>query len=463
VHANAALRACASSDPGAARDPAVELIRRDCLKTLRGTVDRLCEGTRAAKGAARTGSKTTSQFQAFEMWHACRLLRDRREGVGDPLLPTGDADKRAMRRLQSQLRAAGMRFANTRRAQPEMNKASKRAAQVFRRRRDQIGSGGRRPSHVARATTEADGSVALRFKGTTLRINAEHFAKLRDMWTALRADVSDGAKGGPCDEAALAADTFCLVQRYASLIGFHTQGAGFQAAMHLECFEVLRRDLDCRFECFASPLNARYRHFCSAFADTDGVFGSLGSFFRLTPDVLVAAADAAGGPAAVAAGCSFEANPPFVPEVIDEMATHIHRLLKALSPGGACAPTEMPLSFVVIVPEWRDCRGHELMRSSKQLRGSRVLGQKAHGYCEGAQHLRGVDSFRIATQATSVFVLQNEAGARRWPVREATLDALEAAFAAKHARARAKRKGAPSAPSDDDTRDRKRRDVAERE
>ena len=52
-------------------------------------------------------------------------------------------------------------------------------------------------------------------------------------------------------------------------------------------------------ECFASPLNSRYARFCSAFPDTDAAFGSRGSFFHFRPT-----------------HGSFQANPPFVPEVI---------------------------------------------------------------------------------------------------------------------------------------------------
>jgi hypothetical protein len=50
-----------------------------------------------------------------------------------------------------------------------------------------------------------------------------------------------------------------------------------------QVFDVLLRRFDCRTECFASPLNCRYGRFCSAFYDTDGAFGSLGSFFDFHP------------------------------------------------------------------------------------------------------------------------------------------------------------------------------------
>lgn len=83
-------------------------------------------------------------------------------------------------------------------------------------------------------------------------------------------------------------------------------------ALNEDCFEVLLRHFDCRFECFASPLNSRcvrshdppppslpsplttalmlvllfhirYGRFCSAFADVDMAFGSIGSLFDFRP------------------------------------------------------------------------------------------------------------------------------------------------------------------------------------
>ena len=58
-------------------------------------------------------------------------------------------------------------------------------------------------------------------------------------------------------------------------------------------------------------LNCRYDRFFSAFPDLEGAFGSLGSFFGATfPEE-----------------GSFEANPPFVPEMMTLMATKLETLL----------------------------------------------------------------------------------------------------------------------------------------
>ena len=78
-------------------------------------------------------------------------------------------------------------------------------------------------------------------------------------------------------------------------------------------FEALAEHLGPTIECFASPLNARYGCFFSAFPALERRFGSLGSFFG--PGFL----DVREG--------TFEANPPFVPEVMDAMVERIELLL----------------------------------------------------------------------------------------------------------------------------------------
>eukprot|EP00965_Chrysotila_dentata_P004608 149938-Pleurochrysis_carterae.AAC.1 len=99
--------------------------------------------------------------------------------------------------------------------------------------------------------------------------------------------------------AAAFSDTFlrrvlCLLLRYEAL-----GGHGYQSAVERRAFEVLRDRCGVHAECFASPLNCTNMQYCSAFEDTDGCFGSLGSFFGFRPTQ-----------------GSFEANPPFVPETM---------------------------------------------------------------------------------------------------------------------------------------------------
>ena len=103
-----------------------------------------------------------------------------------------------------------------------------------------------------------------------------------------------------------------------------------QAALCEHAFEALYDYLSVQMECFASPLNARYDRFCSAFPDVDQSFGSQGSFFEWTPDKKV--------------GGSFEVNPPFIEPLKAAMTTRLHIFLEM----------NCPLTFVVIVPGWRE-------------------------------------------------------------------------------------------------------------
>jgi len=158
-------------------------------------------------------------------------------------------------------------------------------------------------------------------------------------------------------------------------------------------------------ECFASPLNCYHSRYCSAFYDTDAPFGSVGSFFEFKPDQ-----------------GAYEANPPFVPEVIDAMADHMEQLLGA---------TKKPLMFVVIVPRWPDKIGWGRLNSGRYLRHHLVIPQKDHGYTEGSQHTRDT-RYRIATFDTSVFFLQNKASVQANPVSEAAVAAIKEGFKSKH-------------------------------
>ena len=60
---------------------------------------------------------------------------------------------------------------------------------------------------------------------------------------------------------------------------------------------------------------------------------------------------------------SFEANPPFVEEVMERMVDHIHHLLER---------ARGPMSFAVIVPGWDDdaCMSYQKMKRSPFARPS---------------------------------------------------------------------------------------------
>lgn len=318
------------------------------------------------------------------------------------------------------------------------------------------------------------GLYSLRHKSKTVTVNRRHYEKLRALHARFGGmsinrpgiDRSQGnLKHGKRERPGKSAEeesffhlrVFLLLLRYSSLAGGTDRGGGFQGAINEEAFDVLRRHLDCRMECFASPLNCMYARYCSAFQDTDACFGSLGTFFNFRPRQ-----------------GTYEANPPFSPCVIARMVDHMEDLLEA---------TALPLGFVVVIPAWQDGKGERtredeekgVTREAEEERpeSTRVTASKGasmsrepskrgakaiykasaaswsrlressfcalhvllqaqdHGYIEGGQH-KTPTRFKTSFFDTSVFFLQNAAAKRKWPASERMAEELKQACASKH-------------------------------
>ena len=144
-----------------------------------------------------------------------------------------------------------------------------------------------------------------------------------------------------------------------------------------------------RWSFFASPLNARYGTFCSAGADVDGAFGSLGSFFTLS---FVRGA--------------YLAHPPFVPALVEAMAARMDAQLQAADAGeealtcrrraaleahGAhgleSSRLEAPTNWEPVrrSPHWPERRAWQALRDVSGFHKVVELPQEAHGYFEGSQ------------------------------------------------------------------------------
>ena len=177
---------------------------------------------------------------------------------------------------------------------------------------------------------------------------------------------------------------FALLLRYKSI-----QGYGFQASVGPGAFETLRDAIGAGTECFASPLNAFFPRFFSAFPDVDAPFGSCGDFFA--------------GAARLKRGC-YQANPPFVGHVMSAMARAMHAALDVAE------RDDQPLTFVVFVPGWTDEPSWVSLSESPRVRSKFVVAAADHGYCDGAAHQRKA-SFRGSSYDTGVFVLQSSRAA----------------------------------------------------
>ena len=234
--------------------------------------------------------------------------------------------------------------------------------------------------------------------GTSHTISGTHLQKL------LRLYRTHTLRGCPPTDPTFLRRVFCVLGRYELLSG---SSDGYQMAFPDVGFHWLRHRMGVTAECFASPLNCWNDRFCSVSRDTDRFFGSMGNFFHfcgLVPPSLDGPIDAQGGG-------SFEANPPFVESIMNEMAAKIEALLSAAG--------SRPLSFVVIVPAWTGCLGLETMTNSRFLRPHAQyvlrLEKKKHNYRPGMQH-RTEHAEQPSNVDTLVFFLQNDAGAARWPV-----------------------------------------------
>ena len=175
---------------------------------------------------------------------------------------------------------------------------------------------------------------------------------------------------------------FALLLRYKSI-----QGYGFQASVGPGAFETLRDAIGAGTECFASPLNAFFPRFFSAFPDVDAPFGSCGDFFA--------------GATRLKRGC-YQANPPFVGHVMSAMARAMHAALDVAE------RDDQPLTFVVFVPGWTDEPSWVSLSESPRVRSKFVVAAADDGYCDGAAHQRKA-SFRGSSYDTGVFVLQSSA------------------------------------------------------
>lgn len=185
------------------------------------------------------------------------------------------------------------------------------------------------------------------------------------------------------------------------LLRYEPLHSGLQAACPKQVFTVLEERLGVNTEAFASPLNCRLDNFHSAFPE-DEAFGSLGSFFEASPTQ-----------------GSFEVNPPFTEATIARAYHHIAALLTA--------STEAPLQFVVVIPRWASKACWQLFEGSSWTRRSHRLKCGYHRFAVGALSAEN-GKFIMATNDTSLFFMQNEAAAEKWPVEDETIDLLERAF-----------------------------------
>eukprot|EP00967_Tisochrysis_lutea_P147762 scaffold281217_cov23-Tisochrysis_lutea.AAC.1 len=408
-----------AGEPGAEGEAnvEVELRRLKKIKWLRRRLVQLC----TARGAKPT-------LLAFDRWLARAQLTQPAAAHADPLLP---CRREADPGLVADLCRSGLEHEAASEIAGQLASEALQAAASLNQTALHIRSdGGGAPEEEVKLVWCGD--VARLSANDTPRpyveISRDHWRKLvalHDRWGSNTTDASQRklldpatARANGVEEASTASSgpltagdsarallrrrVLCMLLRYEAL-GAH----GYQAAVGSKAFEVLRSRLKVGGECFASPLNASFQRYCSAFPDVDAPFGSCGSFFNFEPQ-----------------SGSFELNPPFVPELMLAAVEHAHVLL------GAADTCDRPLSFVVVVPTWERLPFHRKLATSQWLASAPLfIAAEDHGYLDGAQHLRNpADRYRTSSFATTICVLQTRAGTREWPVCESFAAELEAAF-----------------------------------
>lgn len=349
------------TQPSQHATPHLELQRLQKAKKLRNVLYKACKVS---------GVKVP--LLCFERWLSrCKLQEAQQGGGKDPLLPSTDwVDVGLVRDLVR----GKMSESRAREVVSSLTAASVKAVESL--------ESGENEAEVKVERKASTVQVSCGAAKPYIAVNKSHYDKLRNLFQRY-----GGVKESEGDtEERFHAHLWCLLARYEAL-----SGHGYQAALCEAGFRALRSAMAVDFECFASPLNCHYGPHCSAFPDTDAPFGSLGSFFQFRPT-----------------SGSFEANPPFVPEVMSAMVGHMETLL---------ARASGPLSFTVIIPAWEEVLAWKQLTGSNFCRESWRVPAREHGYCDGAQH-NARFRYRPSSFDTSVIFLQNDAAAAKWPASE---------------------------------------------
>ena len=121
----------------------------------------------------------------------------------------------------------------------------------------------------------------------------------------------------------------------------------------------------------------------------------------------------------------FEANPPFLEEVMAPMALHVLALLERAQIANS------PLCFVVIWPGWDDTPAYDFLMTSRFMRQLIVFEKGDHSYKEGLQHRVTKAVYRQSKARSFVFWMQTDAAVQKWPCTEANLKEFKQAFMAR--------------------------------
>ena len=108
-----------------------------------------------------------------------------------------------------------------------------------------------------------------------------------------------------------------------------------QLAVLPNIMKSMNNDYNLNFECFASTINSTFPLYCSIYYDLEHYFGSIGSFFNITP-----------------IKGTYGFNPPYQKDIIELGVNKLFTFLEN---------TEEPLTFIITIPIW-DNDGKAIMK-----------------------------------------------------------------------------------------------------
>ena len=249
-------------------------------------------------------------------------------------------------------------------------------------------------SEIAIDSDEDDNLCDIAVQDNTYSIRLGHLRKLLRLYSTYTQ--------ASCDmmDPTFLRRVFCVLSRIELL---SADSVGYQMALPESKFGVLSSLLGVNTECFASPLNVTLERYFSVAPDTDQFFGAKGNFF-------------ASNLGQYEFPLSLQANPPFVEEIMVNMAQKIESFLEDGESQDAA------LSFSVFIPAWHqddDYKAYQILKTSRfQRRIVRLLEEK-HSWCPGMQHRMKHSLHHIffpSKQKSLLVVLQTSQAAKKWPL-----------------------------------------------
>lgn len=179
---------------------------------------------------------------------------------------------------------------------------------------------------------------------------------------------------------------FKMIMRYSLF-----DNSGQQWSIGDNIYSLMIDDFKIGLEMFASPLNYTIPKYCSLFLDTDEAFGSIGSFFNLTSEILISSG---------IHGALF--NPPYLPLLMNRATS------KLLSIMSECVEADHELNIVAFLPAWYDSYFMTALNESPYLVCNRLIRRGEYYLKQRHDDSVMISNFDISLVVLNTRNLENE-------------------------------------------------------